>query len=50
MVYSISNNLIEEKENWDANYSEIVKRFCFKKFDTWIEQQYSKSKRQDAGS
>jgi len=49
MVYSVSNNILEEKENWDTDYQDILKRFCFKKVDNWIEQEYRKSQKINAG-
>ena len=38
LVYSASDSLSEQKEIWNMEYSEVVKRMMFKKFDNWVEQ------------
>lgn len=40
LVYAASSSLSEQKEIWDTDYVEVVKRMCFKKFDGWIEYKY----------
>ncbi len=37
LVYSASTSLSEEKELWDYDLYEVVKRMMLKKFDGWIE-------------
>ena len=41
LVYSASTSLSEEKELWDYDLYEVVKRMMFKKFDSWIEWRLS---------
>lgn len=47
-VFSASNDFSEEKEIWESDFYEVIKRFMFKKFDNAVERnymEYLKSKR-----
>jgi len=46
MVFSISKNFNEEKENWDAELKDVIKRFAFVKFNNWIEKKVSYLKKE----
>lgn len=39
-VYSASSSISEQKEVWDMDYVEVIKRMMFKKFDGWVEHEY----------
>lgn len=40
LVFSASSNLSEEKEIWDTQFCDVIKRFMFKKFDNAVERNY----------
>lgn len=40
LVYAASSSITEQKEIWDMDYVEVIKRMCLKKFDGWVEHSY----------
>lgn len=52
LVFSASSSLSEEKEIWESQFYDVIKRFMFKKFDNRIEQdfmEYLKTKDKNSG-
>jgi len=40
LVYSASSSISEQREVWNMDYVEVIKRMMFKKFDGWVEHKY----------
>jgi len=45
MVFSISKSISEEKNNWDLPLSDVMRRFAFLKFDSYIEYRFRESQK-----
>lgn len=41
IVYSASSSLQEEQFLWDLEFTKVIKRMMFKKFDSYIEEKLS---------